>query len=142
MTAPRVCIITTVHESFDTRIFHKQAKTLAKAGYDVSLIAQHNGIETVDGVTIVGLPKARDRFQRIFGLSWRAFKLARSQQADVYHFHDPELIPIGLLLKLVSFARAKVNYDVHEDYPRVARVQYWIPARLRRLVGIKFTITE
>jgi len=36
-----VCILTTVHPLFDTRIFHKEAKALVKAGYDVTLIVQH-----------------------------------------------------------------------------------------------------
>jgi len=59
--------LTTVHLPFDTRIFHKEAKTLVKAGYDVSLIVQHDKNELVDGVKIIALPKPRSRFTRIFG---------------------------------------------------------------------------
>ena len=91
----KVCIITTVHQPFDTRIFHKQAKTLVQAGYDVTLIAQHENDEMVDGVKIIALAKPCNRFARIFGLTWRAFTSALSQSAEVYHFHDPELIPCG-----------------------------------------------
>ncbi|NLM38812.1 MAG: glycosyltransferase family 4 protein, partial [Firmicutes bacterium] len=104
----KVCILTTVHPPFDTRIFHKQAKTLVQAGYDVTLIAQHERDEVVDGVKIIALPKPRNRLSRMFGLTWRAFRLALRQRADVYHFHDPELLPNGVLLRL--FTRAKVIY--------------------------------
>ena len=131
----KVCVLTTVHPPFDTRIFYKQARTLARAGYKVVLIAQHNRDEMVDGVKIVALPKPRNRFARIFGLTWRAFHLALRERAEIYHFHDPELLPIGVLLKI--FTRAKVIYDVHEDVPEQILTKHWIPCLLRRpLAGV------
>jgi len=136
----KVCILTTVHPPFDTRIFHKQAKTLVKAGYDVTLIVQHDKNEVVNGVKISALPKPRNRFTRIFGLTWRAFRLALRQHADVYHFHDPDLLPVGIFLKL--FTNAKVIYDVHEDYPKMIRVKYWIPKPLRPLAALLFARIE
>jgi glycosyltransferase involved in cell wall biosynthesis len=136
----KVVHITTVHPPFDTRIFHKQAKTLARAGYEVVLIAQHDGDEMVDGVKIVALPKPRNRFARIFGLTWRAFHLSLRERADVYHFHDPELLPIGVLLKI--FTRAKVIYDVHEDVPEQILTKHWIPRLLRRPLARVFNAFE
>lgn len=136
----KACILTTVHPPFDTRIFHKEAKTLVGAGYDVTLIAQHDKREVVDGVKIIALTKPRNRFTRIFGLTWRAFRLALKQHADIYHFHDPELLIVGVLLKL--FTRAKVIYDVHEDYPKMIRVKYWIPKLFRQLAAFLFERIE
>ena len=136
----KVCILTTVHPPFDTRIFHKQAKTLVGAGYDVTLIVQHDKNEVVDGVKIIALPKPRNRFTRIFSLTWRAFRLALRQHADVYHFHDPELLPAGALLKL--FTKAKVIYDVHEDVPEQILTKYWVPNPLRGLISKTFNVFE
>jgi len=136
----KVCIITTVHPPFDTRIFHKQAKTLVQAGYDVTLIAQHKKNEIVDGVKIIALPKPRNRLTRMLGLTWKAFQIALRQRADIYHFHDPELLPIGVLLKLKT--KAKVIYDVHEDVPKQILTKYWIPKLLRHPIAKIVNITE
>jgi len=136
----KVVLLTTVHPPFDTRIFHKQAKTLVKAGYDVTLITQHDRNDVVDGVKILALPKQRNRLDRICGLTWRAFRLALRQRAEVYHFHDPELLPVGAVLKLLT--RAKVIYDVHEDIPAQVLTKHWIPGPLRKPLAVAFHLFE
>ena len=62
-----------------------------------------------------------------------ALRAALSEDADVYHFHDPELISLGLVLKLLRPSKAVV-YDVHEDYPSMMREKYYIPAAVRPIV--------
>ena len=137
----KVVHLTTVHPPFDTRIFHKEAKTLAKAGYNVTLIAQHKkNKEEIEGVRIIGLPTPRNRLFRIFGLSLRTLLLALRQKSNIYHFHDPELIPVGLLLKMLTSAR--VIYDIHEDYPRQILSKEWIPMSLRPLVARSVAMLE
>lgn len=135
----RICILTSVHNAFDVRIFHKQAKTLAKAGYDVTLIAQHNKDKVVDGVKIVALPKPRNRFWRMLGTG-RVFKLALKQKTDIYHFHDPELLPWGWLLKKMT--HKPVIYDVHEYYADVILFKTWIPYLLRKPIARIFDRIE
>jgi len=135
-----VCIITTVHPPFDTRIFHKQAKTLVKAGYDVILIAQHDKNEIVDGVKIIALPRPQNRFQRMLELDFKAFQFGLRQKADIYHFHDPEFLLWGWLLRVIT--KAKVVYDVHEDYPKAILSRYWLPKPLRRPIASLFDILE
>ncbi len=136
----KVCILTTVHPPFDVRIFHKEAKTLVKAGYDVTLIVQHERDEVVDGVKIIALPKPRNRFTRIFGLTWRAFRLALRQRADMYHFHDPEFLPWGWLLQKIT--HKPVIYDVHEYYADSIRMKSWLPRTFRGMIASIFNFFE
>jgi glycosyltransferase involved in cell wall biosynthesis len=129
--------LTTVHGPFDTRIFQKECRTLAETGHCVALIAPHTCHETVDGVEIVPLPRIAQRAARILLVPWRAFRAARARPADLYHFHDPELLPVGVLLKWTTHAR--VVYDAHENYARRMSGRHWMPRLLRpilpRLVG-------
>jgi glycosyltransferase involved in cell wall biosynthesis len=55
------------------------------------------------------------------------------RQADVYHFHDPELLCIALLLRLL---RRRVLYDAHEDLPKQIRDKSWIPQLVRPFLSV------
>jgi len=128
MIEKKVCIMTSVHPVFDTRIFYKQCKSLAEKGFEVILIAKHHREEVVDGIRIVPFSEFKNRFSRIFFSSVKMFFLAIRQKTHVYHFHDPELIPVGLLLRILC---KKVIYDVHEDYPLDIQSRYWLPLWMR-----------
>lgn len=119
----KICHISTVHSLNDNRVFHKECKGLAQAGHEVILVINHDRDEVIDGVRIVGLSKPRNRFERIFCTSFKALYYALKQKAEVYHFHDPELIPIGLILKLL---RNTVIYDVHENVPQQILNKDWL----------------
>ncbi len=125
----KVCHLSSAHPWFDQRIFHKEAKSLAKAGYDVAYIAPHDRSETVDGVRILGLPKPQNRVQRMLTGTLRVLRRALKENAHVYHFHDPELIWVGVVLKLMG---KKVIYDAHEDYQEVVLSRSWVNPRLAK----------
>jgi len=124
----RVCHLSTVHSAFDVRIFHKQCRALSAAGYAVDLVARCDGDNDAHGVRIHGLPAAGSRFARMTATIWKAFRVAVKLDARIYHFHDAELIVVGLLLKLLG---KTVIYDVHEDVPSAIVNRTWIPRLLR-----------
>jgi len=135
----KVVHITTVHNPFDNRIFHRECKTLAAAGYEVVLLAEHSSDESHENLSIRALPSAGGRLARMsFGV-WRAFRMAFAERAELYHFHDPELIPAGLLLRLLG---KRVIYDIHEDNLTAIRQREYLPAWLRGLIAKTFALTE
>lgn len=135
----KIVHITTVHPAQDTRIFQKECNALANSGHKVFLLAVSDENKTVDNVDIIALAKPKNRFHRMTWYLWKVYKTALHLQADLYHFHDPELIIVGLLLRL---HRKKVVYDVHEDVPRDILIKPWLPKKLRRICGKFFEYVE
>ena len=126
---PKIVHLTSVHTAFDVRVFHKECKSLARSGKHVVLIVPHQRDEVVDSVEVKGIPISGGRLVRMTRIVWSLYREALRQNGDVYHFHDPELIPLGLLLS----ARGKtVVYDIHEDAPADILHKDYIPRRLRR----------
>jgi glycosyltransferase involved in cell wall biosynthesis len=116
MFKARVCHLTSVHRYDDTRIYHKECHSLAKAGYETHLVAANapNGIK--DGIHLHGIDfNQTNRFNRMTMLVRAIYLKAREIDAQLYHIHDPELIPASIFLKL---AGKKIIYDVHEDVPQ------------------------
>jgi glycosyltransferase involved in cell wall biosynthesis len=130
--------LTSVHSAYDLRIL-KECISLAGAEYQVTLIAPHPFDEITEGVQIRGVPIVAGRFRRMTLTVWRIYREAVRQRADIYHFHDPELIPVGLLLK--GWGK-KVIYDAHEAYPHKILCKSWIPNKLRPLVSRIFAVFE
>ena len=139
MKKQKVVHMTSVHNPFDGRIFHKECKSLVQAGFDVTLIAPNNRNEIVEEIKIKGVEKAKSRFQRIFRTTWQVFNRARREKADIYHFHDPELIPVGIMLKRLG---NHVIYDNHEDLPLQIQQKTWIPAILRKVLKFVVMLAE
>lgn len=129
MRLARIVHLTSAHPAFDTRIFYRECRSLAREGYEVILIAPHERDEVVKGVKIKAISKPKGRLCRMTWTVWRVYREALRQKADVYHFHDPELIGAGALLKLTTNSR--VVFDVHENYPLVALRRSWIPRLLQ-----------
>src|SRR6267154_1947883 len=123
----------------DIRIFQKACRSEVAEGYQVTQIVCHDRDETVDGVKIRALSPSKGRLSRMTTLSWRMYREAIRQDADIYQFHHPDLIPAGLLLKLSG---RKVIYDTREFYPDKILSMRWIPAKLRPILSWAFGVYE
>jgi glycosyltransferase involved in cell wall biosynthesis len=135
-----VCILTSAHAPTDIRIFAKEARSLREAGYKVTLVALSDGAGGVkEGINVVTLPHPKNRLGRFLS-GPRLLREALRTKARFYHFHDPDLLPIGAALKL--FSRSRVIYDVHEHYPNAILHKYWIPSALRNSIAIVFQCIE
>lgn len=123
----KVCHFTTVHSIDDVRIFTKECTSLANNGFDVTLIAcgdiAFEDIKNRVKRISLNVP-VKNRLQRFLKRSKAVYKKALEVDADIYHFHDPELIPIGL--KLRKGGRI-VIYDSHEDTSAVIKTRLWLP---------------
>lgn len=131
--APKVVQLSSVHKLYDTRIFYKVCRSLVKAGYDVDLLVQNPENEELNGISVKGLPVAKkkwDRFVRTIPALF--FKAIKYRKDTIFHFHDPELIPVGLILKGLGYS---VIYDVHEDVPASILDKEWIFKPLRILIS-------
>lgn len=135
---PKVVHLTSVHPPDDNRIRHKECATLATAGWEVVLIACARRSETgADGVRLRALPPPPGRVSRMTVTAWRMYRAALDESADLYVFHDPELMPWALMLKAHG---KRVVYDIHEDVPGTVAYKTYLPRPIRPAIadGLQF----
>ena len=136
----RVAHLTSVHRSDDPRIVLKECASLADRGYDVVLVARGSTPVTMPaGVRFVSAGESHSRLGRMAWLPIRILLRAWRLRARIYHIHDPELLPIGLLLKLSG---AAVIYDAHEDLPRQIAYKPYILPVLRAPISLVADLIE
>ncbi len=135
----RIVHLTSGHRAVDARIFSKECCSLARAGYDVSLIVAGGPASSGHGVNVVAVKRRSNRVARILATPIEVIVAGLRQRGLIYHFHDPELLPYGLILRALG---RRVIYDVHEDLPRDILIKEWIPSYLRRPASLAASVLE
>jgi glycosyltransferase involved in cell wall biosynthesis len=121
----KICHLSSVHYALDTRIFYRFCLSLSNE-YDVSLIAVHPKREIKNGIKIIPFRRYKNKLMRV-AITWLVmfFKAIRVN-AKIYQFHDPELIPCAILLRLCG---KKVIFDIHENVAEDIFDKPWIKSK-------------
>lgn len=126
----KVAHLTSAHPRYDVRIFHRECCSLAQAGYETHLVVADGEGDTVrEGVQLHDVGKSGSRFARIVTAPFRVLVKAYRLKADLYHFHDTELIFAALCLRLFG---KQVVFDVHENIPMQILTKPYLPAYAKR----------
>jgi len=135
----RVLHLTTLHPGFDPRIYWKEARSLAAAGYEVHFAGPDAQQAPDRSVQVHLLERPSNGLRRIVGSTNEALRVVAEASPDIVHFHDPELLPVGILLRRRGIATV---YDAHEDLTNQVSHKPYIHRRLRRLAGASVGAVE
>ena len=132
--------MSSVHPRNDTRLI-KELGTLNNSGFEASLIiADGLGSDINNGIfNIIDVGEPKNRLHRILIKTVRIFFVSRGLRAYAYHFHDPELIFCGILLKIFG---SKVIFDVHEDVSRQILTKEYLSKSKAKILSKIYKYTE
>lgn len=125
----KCCLMTSRHPTFDHRIFHKEAPSLQKAGYDVAVIGRWDDPPAaIRGVALFAFSALQTWMLRL-RLRW-LFKMLKvvpigfRVNADVYHCLTEDMLPSALVLRFLQRVfrrkRAFVIHEIRDFYLREA----------------------
>src|SRR5699024_6698060 len=135
----KICHLTSVHKDNDVRIVLKEVYSLSKS-YETVLLVNNPTQSTDTQFRKVNLElKFNNRLSRIIFSKRLILKKSLEVEADIYHFHDPELLSVGN--KLVK-RNKKVIYDIHEDTSKQILSKHYIPRFLRKPISKIFSFYE
>jgi len=109
-----ICHLTLGHTPYDDRIYYKECWGIRHWADRVTVIGKETEIPETTYPEIEVLTFPWGNLLQRFG---KAFDLAVDLQADIYHLHEPELLPMIPLLR--NRTSAAFVYDMHEPLAEV-----------------------
>lgn len=104
------------------------------------VVADGKGDSVVDGVKIVDAgPPQGNRIRRMTRSARAVYEKAVALRADLYHLHDPELLPVALKLKRRGH---RVIFDSHEDFPADILTKPYLGTIARHTIATTFALFE
>jgi glycosyltransferase involved in cell wall biosynthesis len=136
-----VMLVNATHKPLDTRIFHKEARSLKNHGFGVTIIIPQNESFEENGVKIIAVPLPKKGWEQLVKCPWNIFRKALkfSSHDCIFQIQDSELLLIGIWLKMLG---RKVIYDAHEDTPLQISYQHWIPKILKGPYALFYRLLE
>lgn len=127
-----ICVASTVHICSDTRIYFKQVLTLSLR-YKVDYYAKKSKrfMPRPSG-KFIPLVEGNSLLIRIIN-NFLLFKYLIKSNYAVYHFHDPELVVLSILLRL---RQKKVIFDMHEDLSKQILNKEYMPFVVRHILSL------
>jgi glycosyltransferase involved in cell wall biosynthesis len=126
---PYIVHISSVHNAGDPRIRRREIGSIIAAGWRAALVTGDLRAEPGGGIKIIPVPPGNSsRAKRVIITSPLAVLRALRENADIYHIHDPELLPWAWILR---FKGKPVVYDIHEDYSSSIRQKPYLPSFIR-----------
>ncbi len=137
----KVCHVASAHTRYDVRIFQKECKSLAINEFDVYFLVNDSlQNEEIDGVKIISTNfLSKNRLDRMVKSKKAIRKKMLEIDADLYHFHDPDLL---FEANWIKGKGKKVIFDFHEDVSAQILYKEWIPSILRKLISKSYSIFE
>jgi glycosyltransferase involved in cell wall biosynthesis len=129
-----------VHALSDVRIFYRECCSLVKAEYEVHLVIPADKSITKQGVHVQALPTVKNRLLRMLLMPWVAMIKALRTKASLYHYHDPELLLMGFVLRWVL--GKKVVFDIHESVFRQIMSKPYLPRSSRKMISLCYRLLE
>ncbi|EAC3456729.1 glycosyltransferase [Listeria monocytogenes] len=130
----KIFMFSSVHVWSDTRIFFKEAMTLANEDFMVDFYAIEGPTiydQSHANICVTTLSQSENKKTARPKRWLQLYKKALASDACYYHFHDFELLAVATMIKKRK-PNCFIIYDMHENFPAMLKTKEWIPKFIRR----------